>query len=341
MEDKKIPIFGQYLRINETAETIKTKNPIELKLIKQFSDELNSKPDNWKLKKDFEEISKKMVAMGIKPKMALNSFLIYKYSTIEEGLELLYKNQDGKYNHRFIESDERICFICDEEEKSHRSIYNILSNTGFNINKAIEEDESLKQKINQKEIFLRKTSSKEIKRPEESLEKETIFDIKTDLGLGYKSNLKLNEENNECPICLLEIEKNKFFHLICFHKFCVECVQEYLNEEIKNSRVSSIKCPQKNCSSVFDEKIIKEIVGEEVFYKFKKFKLRDKYKNLPNILCCPITNCEGYASKDEEINHINSIEVLIESNQINNNESKLIREPTNENLNSDSVLKIK
>lgn len=305
MEEKTIPIFGQFFKINETAETIKSKNPKEKNLIKIYSDELNSNPKYIKLKESFEELSKKMIALGLKPKMILNSFLVYKYQTIEEGLELLYRSQEGEWNHKFIESDENLCFICEEQEINHRSINKILNRKSFPRSPSIgiEQDEILKKKISEKEIFLRKSLSNHDKNSQKnSLKVSKRLNSSLDNEQNSPFELLANSNDNiECPICIFEIAKNNLFNsLACNHKFCRDCIKEYLNEEIKNSRVISIKCPNKGCNSLFEEKIIKELINDEIFYKYKKFLQREKYKSIPNIVCCPIINCEGYANKNEK-----------------------------------------
>jgi hypothetical protein len=51
---------------------------------------------------------------------------------------------------------------------------------------------------------------------------------------------------------------------------------------------------------MFKEENIKDIVNDEFFYKYKKYLLREKYKNNPNYVICPIVNCEGYSEKNKE-----------------------------------------
>jgi len=298
MEDfKNLPIFKQFININETAQTIKSNNPIEEKLIKQFSDELKSKIDYLNLIENFEGISKKLIIMGIKPKIVMNSFLVYKYTNIDNAIEFLCKNQEGEYNHKFIPSDGNKCFICEEEEKNHRCINKIYLKSNLNEISDLEEDYKLKKKISEKENFLRKSlNSNTLKN------RDSIISVKKNILEIEKEELKINpSDKNECPICILEITDNMNFELICNHRFCLDCVREYLNEEIKNSRVLKLKCPEKNCNAEFDERKIRLLTKDEVFYKYKKFLLREKYKYVPNIVCCPIVNCEGYASKSDEV----------------------------------------
>ena len=102
--------------------------------------------------------------------------------------------------------------------------------------------------------------------------------------------------------------------LNCNHIFCTDCTNEYLNEEIKNSRVLEIKCPFKDCKFTYSEDNLKNIVKDEVLYKYKKFLLREKYKNNPNFIICPIVNCEGYADKTINLPDDEQCDLLSEEN---------------------------
>jgi hypothetical protein len=323
MEEIKIPIINQFLNLNEAAaETLKLKNPIEEKLVKKYSEELNNHPENIKLIKNFEDLSKKLIAMGVKPKIALNGLLVFKYSNIEEALELSCKSSEGEYNHRFIPSDESLCFICGEADANHRSIDKILSNKSIFRNSLIEEDENLKMKITEKEIILRKRFSRNENRISNLSSDKRIFELKNlkcdnkldksneklIFDVSYNLNNKFDDKFNnkdkksvECPICFMDIGQSNTFSLNCNHFFCVDCIKDYLDEEIKNSRVAKINCPQKNCSCKFEEKFIEELVSEDMLSKFRKFLEREKYKNNQNVICCPISNCEGYATKADSL----------------------------------------
>jgi hypothetical protein len=253
---------SQYTNTNITNVVAK---PKEDALIKEFSHELRDRED---LTRNFENLSKELILMGFHPKNVLHSFLVYKYKTTEEGIELLSKNSDGLSNHRFIESDEEKCFICQEYENDHRDLKRI------SINK--------KQSVNIPTMSI-----------ENILEKKKTFEIKKE----YDS-LKINLNN--CKICFLEInEKENVFNLDCKHIFCKECIMEYLKEEIKNARVMKIKCPEKGCEEPFDDNVIKSHTDDEHFYKYKKFLQRAKIKDDPNLTECPIVDCEGFANKNE------------------------------------------
>ena len=52
--------------------------------------------------------------------------MVFKYKTLEDGIDLLSKNNDNLWNHKFIEGYNHKCFVCNSLEDEHRSIKNIL-----------------------------------------------------------------------------------------------------------------------------------------------------------------------------------------------------------------------
>ena len=110
-------------------------------------------------------------------------------------------------------------------------------------------------------IILRKSLSKEYNLINNTPPNNPLFDVRSNSMGNNLINIGISNIANECPICILEIEKNKSFNLNCNHKFCLDCIQEYLDEEIKNSRVIEITCPMKNCKVLFDENTAASCLG--------------------------------------------------------------------------------
>jgi hypothetical protein len=170
---------------------------------------------------------------------------------------------------------------------------------GQTINSLEDEHRSIKN------ILMRKIST---------IEKEKI---KNALLIRFDSNVvKINVEEKDdiilklnvdsCPICFAEILPNLSYILKCQHKFCKECMISYLEEEIKNSRVKYIKCPDVKCENKFEDSTIKELVNDEYFKKYLKFLQREKIKDDKTLVTCPITDCEGYTNKiQDDLNYMN------------------------------------
>jgi hypothetical protein len=367
MEDKISTILKTYHKISETTENIVTitiKNPMEELLAKKYSDRFNLKKNRNTLIKNFEENSRKLLEFGIKPKISRNLFLVYGFSTVEEGLEILGKNKNNEWEHKFIESDDKKCFICEEKEINHRSTIKKLlsrrslenddiqnlnrnrklnSNLNYNNNFFQFDDNynsfnNYKRQISKKELFLKKNysstsldfkspSNKNIKKKlylsnpfkdlnikiNENKEKDVIYIYNNIINTNKidnfnKENIQnINQDNKKeediCLICFDNLNDEKKVYLNCKDNFCKECLQEYLKEEIKNSRVLELKCPQKICIKLLDKEFIEKYTEKDIFLKYKKFLIREKYKNNLNMINCPILNCEGYAQINEKENN--------------------------------------
>ncbi len=319
-------------------------NIIENSLTKQFSEDLNK--NHQYLLREFEHVSKDLVLMGYQPRLVIHSFLAFKYQNIEEALELIDKNLFSMWNHKFISSDNNICYVCNDKEESHKNINNILRKKKSDI---INYDNPLHLDFMK---IIRKNSN--LNNPNEKgfinfIENPMLSDY-SNLSKIYddiNSNIIQENKDNLCPICFSNIEEEKNFNLECNHKFCKDCIEEYLKEEIKNSRVFKITCPQKECNILFIEQNIKENINDEFLYKYNKFLLREKYKKNQNYVICPIINCEGYAEKDKDFN-IDKVEQeyfykneIIENKSIQNYIDK--QEEVRNNLESEinTILNIK
>ncbi len=69
-------------------------------------------------------------------------------------------------------------------------------------------------------------------------------DIKFNNNFEDNNNEK---ENNICKICLDKIE-NPVQIEKCKHKFCHDCLENYLNNLINENNIDNIPCPDKNCN---------------------------------------------------------------------------------------------
>ena len=250
--------------IEEKADSIRNKLNIE------FGEQIKDKPD---LILKFDKISVTLFKMGIPPSLVINSFFAFRYKSIEEALEILEKDSDELWLHKFIESDDGNCYVCNEKEEKHRLLSIVLTNRYSDV----QNRENLELK---KKLSLRNDSKK-------------IQFVDVSVSEGTDVKLKINVKN--CEICWTELDNKQKLYLNCNHEFCRECIIEYINEEIKNSRVIDIKCPTVGCKELFTDEFIKNIVTNEEYNKYKKFLVREKIKDNPNYITCPIVNCEGYA----------------------------------------------
>lgn len=255
----------------------------ENELIQKYSSDLmNNKP----LLSQYEKISTELLKLGYTPQQVVHSFLVFKYETIDQAIEVIA-------NHEFIESDEQRCFICGNEEMEHQRKNNIP-----------DENQEQRKIITKEEIVKRLKSSNEIK------DNDILIEV---------------DPQDSCPICFEDITNENKFSLKCNHVYCKGCIIDYLKEEIKNSRVLQLNCPTIKCKESFTIDIIKSLLNSdntEYIYKYEKFLQREKIKNDPDLVVCPIVNCEGYAKKSN-LNTIKNDIDIIETNIKNDKESLL------------------
>lgn len=260
-----IPFIGNMLTIQNNDEVSQQERIVTNDIIERYTQDLVDRAD---LLEKFEEVSTELIKMGFSPKMVLRTFLVHKYSSLEEGVEVLSK-KDDLWNHKFVECFNENCFICGEYEGNHRSLKTLLSSKIVLI-----DEEKVKN----------------------ALEKQNSVQ-------GFHSEKKgssLIIHPDSCPICFVEILTEEMrFNLSCQHKFCKECIIAYLEEEIRNARVKSINCPQGGCEETFTMTMIHNLVKEDNFRKYLKFQEREKIKEKKNVVICPILDCEGYATKPE------------------------------------------
>lgn len=247
-------------RLMPNIPNMNQNQPKEDEQILQMREEyFNQVKSNDEEMENFRITSKKMLQMGVSQRLILHSFLVYRYRTPEEGLEILSKNDQDLWTHRFVNCNWK-CFICNEDESGHLSL-----------------ELKLKRKSTiEKDLMLMK--------------KRTSIMIQE---IENSENLRVASE--QCDICFGELEPGNKYTLTCTHEYCKECIVYYIEEEIKNARVEKITCPQKSCDFEFQAEEVKSLIDSSVYYKYQKFLARAKLKGNKDLVTCPIVDCEGVA----------------------------------------------
>jgi len=131
-------------------------------------------------------------------------------------------------------------------------------------------------------------------------------------------------------ICLGDL--TEYFQLLCSHKYCKDCLSDYLKNKFNYSEVEFIKCPSDlNCDYISDS-LIKELVSNEEYEKYQKFLEREKIKKNTKLIFCPFTDCESFAEFPPEIIEEIKRDINIGKNTEKNYEDILIdNEPNSSN----------
>ena len=187
--------------------------------------------------------------------------------TLEQAIQYMTKD-NGIYQHEFREgkkTEENLCFLCGEERKFHMDY--------------IPEDEN--------ELDLIRNSDSNSINLTSSLKRSTIY-------------------NKECEICTeffgKEKERKKIVNPKCNHFYCYTCWLHFIQDQIENSNVDKIKCPNYECKENLSEEFIMELIKDNTILidKYKKFKLKLEIINNPNKKFCPKIGCDSYAVRDNE-----------------------------------------
>ena len=207
--------------------------------------------------------------MGFSYTLIRKVYSFLRPQSIEQAIIYMTK-ENGIYQHEFREgkkSEENLCFLCGEEKKYHMDY--------------IPEDENELNEIRNSDLYNSNNLSTSL------LKRSTVY-------------------NMECEICAekfgKEKERKKIINPKCNHFYCYTCWLHYLSDQIENSNVEKIKCPNFECKEYLNEDFIMELIKDNttLIDKYKKFKVKLEIINNPNKKFCPKKGCDSYAIRDNE-----------------------------------------
>lgn len=322
MEDiNNIPIVNQMIQDSRENRDSYSEDIQKLPHLLEYYKSLNS-PD---VQQEFESLLFPLEKMGYKRKLIFRSYIVFRYKDIAEAVDILSKN-NNLWTHKFIVGFKGKCYVCEDQEKNHLEFNKPKENVKITKKDSLRNVNLESKKLN--EALLRVRSSKN------NLDFDPKgFTLSNNKVNPYTGNIQDLNQSENCPICILKMELNNIMILNCQHKFCKDCIVSYLEEEIKNSRVDPIKCPQNKClkseqdiSYTFTDDVIKSLVSPEYYEKYLDFKLKLYIEKDKNLTFCPIPNCKGYArlegikankTKDSVMNY-NKVENTDSNYNINN-----------------------
>ena len=213
-----------------------------------------------------------LINSGYNKKSIIKLYLILKPTNISEAIEYLSK-KDGFYQHPFYSSKKIFnkCEICGFRKEEH-------------INK-IEKSIYSYSKSNPEISFI------SVKRKDDFEEKFSIQKIECRICEDLLGN-NISNDINRCQKC-------KSY-------FCSECLYEHAKELVKNGKI--IGCPY--CFDEYSDDRVMTIFNfnkdnkteiNNLKYLYKKIKLKFFVLSNPDLVFCPITNCDGYAKKNSSL----------------------------------------
>lgn len=108
----------------------------------------------------------------------------------------------------------------------------------------------------------------------------------------FNQDLPPSLSPGECLICYSPIVTG-WRHPSCTeHKFCEECIINYLELKITEAQVLTLRCPGAGCPHLLSDSQVSAVVPH-LFAKYSKFKLYAQLSQDPSVRWCTVANCEG------------------------------------------------
>jgi hypothetical protein len=83
----------------------------------------------------------------------------------------------------------------------------------------------------------------------------------------------------------------------CSHKFCLNCITDYLNYNISNGQVKIIKCADQSCTKEYTREDIRKFGSKEIYEKYLRFKENLDVNLNPDLRWCPRPDCTHFVRK--------------------------------------------
>jgi hypothetical protein len=206
-------------------------------------------------------------------------FSFYSIDSLDQAIIYMTK-ENGVWQHNYIESEEDTCIICNEKCDHIDFRSSIHSRT---------LDEEIDIRINEKPPTIN------LKVVNENFDSITITEESKSSG-----------DEIVCSICFTI--SNEVYSLKCKHVFCSDCWKEYLLNLINEGKVIRLPCMQKDCDCNVDDVKVKELLGETIYNKYKKFQLNRFISTSKDLKFCPVINCGSYARKNIESKNVKCFE---------------------------------
>ena len=112
----------------------------------------------------------------------------------------------------------------------------------------------------------------------------------------------INDEISECSICFEPLNMNNLYPLeSCEHIFCIECIPQYINSQLKDMNIR-MKCPDLDCTSYLQYHEIYQFLEDPEEYN--KLSLKVAFQEMSDVAHCPQPNCQYSQIKEHGTDYI-------------------------------------
>lgn len=266
-----------------------------------------------------EEFIQSLTSYGFKLEQIMITHSKYKFTSVEEALQLMTRDPETKlFNHEFVSDYANINNNIKSNNNSQyndaQSNYNGKENNQLNYNNEIPSTAMTRN--NNNNITLKclicygeeKDHIDKIDFPIDINQKEKIKKMKNDnliTSKKYLSQVKkttdleiLNQDYDEnmCPICFDNSIENDYFSLQCKHRICEQCLKDYLRVNIREGKVNRLLCLYGGCNLTYPHNIVKQYTCSNDWEAYKRYVKNNEritiILNNQNIIHCPYPDCD-------------------------------------------------
>lgn len=144
----------------------------------------------------------------------------------------------------------------------------------------------------------------------EDLLKENTCDICLEVFVESEAK-KDSSESDEANLIKNDGKENNLLKIMCGHKFCRLCLEQYLTMKIEEGNVIDIVCPAVDCFAIIPKNTVESLISKVTVEKYLQFDLKAFVDSNPSIKWCPFPGC-GMAVKNPRLFVENSENVLNE-----------------------------
>ncbi|CAN9347933.1 unnamed protein product [Alternaria alternata] len=158
--------------------------------------------------------------------------------------------------------------------------------------------------------------------------------------VDYSRRMKkelFDKDTFDCEVCLEPKKGSACYRMArCSHVFCINCLQDYYNNCIKEGDVNNVKCMSTECGSSGKKKdrllspkeLLQIPIARDQVERYAKIKRKKKIESDPSIVFCPRTWCQG-AMRTTKYPKITDVTQMDDSDSEADDESPAQQQETN------------
>eukprot|EP00347_Sterkiella_histriomuscorum_P021619 403333348 len=282
--------------IVETTNKGKRKVQFEMNneedILENFLDKKHSPQSNAYHKISHLDIAEKIVKlelqdMGFKRPQIEALFELEMIESAQQAVDLLIKGETG-YLHKYNVNKQGInCKVCGEDMQEH------VHSRGEALEEVIRMERELRDRLLIRQSLLNFDLAQQVDH------RSSLIQFKP-AAVPIQRAVPVDVGGILCEICYMNYNESDLYGIKCNHRYCKNCLYDYLEYNISNGQVRVIKCADAQCKEEFTKEDVEKFGSKEIYDKYLKFKENIDVNLNPNLKWCPKPNCNNYISKGKK-----------------------------------------